>query len=166
MRHDFAPREVVRTRTMAMTMTTLTISYRRRLLRLAFSGTEDDASNDPTIWPVMGSKLHRDRLAFCRCGLEELAWLEIEHAGKNVGREGLDLRIQVADHSVVIAARILNRVFGLAQRALQLSKFLRRLQLGIILRNRKQAFQRTGELVLRNCLIFRRSGLHRLRAEL
>jgi hypothetical protein len=40
-----------------------------------------------SIVPIMGSKLYRDWLAVGFGGFEELAWLEAEHAGENVGGE-------------------------------------------------------------------------------
>src|SRR5579864_6185147 len=70
-------------------------------------------------------------------GLKELARRETEHPGQNVRGERLNLRVQVAHHCVVITPRILNRVFCLAQRSLQLSEFLRSLELRIILRDRE-----------------------------
>src|SRR5258708_33349645 len=59
--------------------------------------------------------------ALGRCGdLEKLAWLEIEHSGDDVGGELLDLGVEVAYYSIVVAARILDRVFELRQRVLEL----------------------------------------------
>ena len=60
-------------------------------------------------------ELYRDRLAVRFRGLEELAWSEAEHSGKNVGRERLNFRIQIAHHRVVITPRVLNRIFRLAE---------------------------------------------------
>jgi hypothetical protein len=60
-------------------------------------------------------ELHRHRLAIRGSDFEELALLEAEHSGENVRRERLNLRIQVAHHRVVVAARVLDRVFGLAE---------------------------------------------------
>src|ERR1700690_4281340 len=91
------------------------------------------------------SELHRDRFAVGGFGyFEELASLESKHAGNNVRRERLNLGIQVSHHSIVVAARILKRVFRLTQRSLQLGEFFGSLQLGIILRHREQALQRAA----------------------
>src|ERR1700680_5320495 len=54
------------------------------------------------------SEFHRDRLAVGLGGFEELAALEAEHASENIRGEHLNLRIQVAYHGVVVAARVLN----------------------------------------------------------
>src|SRR6476620_1812321 len=59
---------------------------------------------------------HRCCAVFGSFGLEELARREIEHARDDVAGESCDLGIQVAHHGVVIPARVLDRVFGLAER--------------------------------------------------
>src|SRR5581483_7999429 len=64
--------------------------------------------------PVLGG--------FC---LEELARCEIEHSGNYVARKRHDLRVQVAHDGVVVAARVLDRVFRLRQLILQRSELLR-----------------------------------------
>ena len=69
-------------------------------------------------------ELHRHRFAVGGGHFEELPQLEAEHSGQNIGRKGLDLRVQVAHHRVVVAARVLDRVFRLAERALQLGELL------------------------------------------
>src|SRR5688572_11681362 len=51
--------------------------------------------------------------------LEELAGLEAEHPGDDVRGERLDLRVEVADDGVVVAARVLDRILDLGQRALE-----------------------------------------------
>src|SRR5258708_4536550 len=56
------------------------------------------------------------RFAFRRGrNFEELALLESEHVGEDIRRELLNLGVQVADHGVVIAPRILYGVFDLGQ---------------------------------------------------
>ena len=47
--------------------------------------------------------------------LEKFALLEVTHAGNNVGGELLNHRVEIADHGVVVAARILQVVFNLIQ---------------------------------------------------
>src|SRR5271166_3741089 len=74
---------------------------------------------------VMALKLNGDRLAVGFGGLEELAGGEAKHVSEYVCGKRLDLCIQVAHDGVVVAARILDRVFRLAQRALQLREFFR-----------------------------------------
>src|SRR6266852_2727055 len=55
-----------------------------------------------------------------RCGdLEELTRLETQNVCKDVRGELLNLGVQVADHRVVIAPRVLYGVFDLSQRGLQ-----------------------------------------------
>src|SRR4051812_27938290 len=77
-------------------------------------------------------ELHRYRLAV-RCGhLEKLFLLEAEHSGENVRRKRLYFRIQIANDCVVVAPRILNGIFGLAERTLQLGELLRRFELRIV----------------------------------
>src|SRR5580693_6043190 len=94
--------------------------------------------------PITGSELHGDRLAVGIRGLEELTRREVEHAGENVRGEYLNLGIEVAHHRVVVATRVLDRVFRVAQRALQLGELFRCLQLRIILGHGEQALQRSG----------------------
>src|ERR1022692_5216444 len=67
--------------------------------------------------PIMGSELYGHRLAVGLGGLEELAGLEVEHAGQNVGGENLNPRIQIAHHRVVVAPGVLDGVLRLAQRS-------------------------------------------------
>src|ERR1051326_4595292 len=67
----------------------------------------------------ISGKFNLRRFAFGLGRFKELFLLEAESAGQQVGRKSLDLRVQVADHSVVVAARILNGVFELIERILQ-----------------------------------------------
>ncbi len=84
--------------------------------------------------------------ALGRCGdLEKLAWLEIEHSGDDVGGELLDLGVEVAYYSIVVAARILDRVFELRQRVLELRERFDGAQLWIGFSESKQVFQRAGQ---------------------
>src|SRR5580700_710537 len=83
-------------------------------LRVAASSSPAPGRNHLRLVPIMGSELHGNRLAVGFGGLEELAGGEAEHAGKNVCGERLDLGVQIAHHGVVIATRVLDRVFGLA----------------------------------------------------
>src|ERR1700722_8739175 len=75
---------------------------------------------------IDGLELHGYWFAVGFAGLEELASLEVEHAGQNVGGEHLYFRVQIAHHGVVVTARVLDGVFRLAQRALQLRELLGR----------------------------------------
>ena len=59
-------------------------------------------------------ELHRHRFPVRGRRLKKLPLLESEHPGKNVRRERLNLCVQIPHHRVVIAARILDRVFRLA----------------------------------------------------
>ena len=59
-----------------------------------------------------GAETYLGGFALGRSGdLEEIARLEIEHAGDDVRREFLNFGIQIADYRVVITARVLNGVF-------------------------------------------------------
>src|SRR6202795_5211537 len=49
-------------------------------------------------------EFHRDWFAIGGSGFEELFLLEAEHPGQNVGRERLNLGVQVAHDGVVVAA--------------------------------------------------------------
>src|SRR6202044_1221252 len=77
--------------------------------------------------PIIKLELHSDRLAIGLGGLEELARGEVEHSGKDVRGERLDLSIEVANDGVVVAAGVLDWVFRLTQRFLPLREFLRSL---------------------------------------
>src|SRR5712664_4011991 len=78
-----------------------------------------------------------------RCGdLEEFARLESQHVGEDVRGELLNLGVQVADHRVVIAPRVLYRFFDLSQRGLQRREALNSAKLRIRFGKRKQALQR------------------------
>src|SRR5271166_1194085 len=114
----------------------------------------------------MGSELHGYGFAVGFGGLEELASLEAEHAGENVGGEHLDPGIQIPHDSVVIAAGILDGILSLAERALQLSELLGGFQFGIIFGDREQALERASQLIFRYRFALRCGGLHGLRAEL
>src|SRR5579863_7787585 len=69
-----------------------------------------------------------------RADLEELAGFEIEHVGDDIGRELRDLRVEIADHRVVVAPCVLDAVFDLVQRLLELIEALDGPQLRIGLR--------------------------------
>src|SRR5271155_17005 len=73
---------------------------------------------------IAASELDRNRFAVGLGGLEELPRLKAEHTGKNIRREHLNLGIEIAHHSVVVASRVLDRVFRLNQRSLHLREFL------------------------------------------
>src|SRR5579863_10401309 len=98
-------------------------------------------------------ELHCHRLAVSFTRLKELPRLEAEHARQNICGERLDLRVQVTHHRVVVAAGVLDGVFGLAQRSLQLREFLRGLQLRVILSHSEQTLQRASELILCSRLV-------------
>src|SRR5579859_3691291 len=110
-------------------------------------------------------ELHGYWFAIGGCGFEKLFLLEAVHPGQNVGRERLNLSVEVAHYSVVIAASVLNRVLDLAERILQLGEFLRSLKLGIVFSDSKQALEGAGELILGERLIDGAGGLHGLGAE-
>src|SRR6267378_377273 len=54
-----------------------------------------------------------------RGDLEEFARLESQHVRENIRGELLDFGVQVADHGIVIAPRVLDRVLNLSERSLQ-----------------------------------------------
>ena len=58
-------------------------------------------------------ELHRHRLAVGSIHFKKLPRLEAEHTGQDISRERLNLGVQVAHHSVVITASVLNRVLSL-----------------------------------------------------
>src|SRR6266849_2260935 len=78
---------------------------------------------------------HLGSFALSRRGdFKELARLESQHVGKDIGRELLDLGVQVAEHCVVVAARVLDGIFDLGQRVLQRRKALNGAELWICFR--------------------------------
>src|SRR5712692_3148524 len=87
-----------------------------------------------------------------RGDLEELARLEAEHPGDDVRRELSDLRVEVADGSVVVAPRVLDGVFDLGQCVLELREAFHRAKLRVSLSQGKQLPQRAGEHTLRLAL--------------
>src|SRR6202521_1755551 len=118
------------------------------------------AVSDGAIAGAACLEFHRYWFAIGGSGFEELFLLEAEHPGQNVGRERLNLGVQVANDGIVVAAGVLNGVLDFAERILQLREFLRRLELGIILGYGKQAFERAGQLILGGSLVGRAGGLH------
>src|SRR3981081_85059 len=84
---------------------------------------------------------------------EEFARLESQHVRENIGGELPNLRVQVADHGVVIAPRVLDGVLNLSERSLQRREALDSAELRIGFRKRKQALQRAGKHVLRLSLV-------------
>src|SRR5262249_37727749 len=106
-------------------------------------------------------ELHRHRFPVGSCSFEVLPLLEAEHASQNIGRKRLNTAVEVADHGVVVTARVLNRIFRLIQRTLQLRKLLGSTKLWVSFRNSKQRLQRTGELIFGSRLVSRCSRLHR-----
>src|SRR4029077_4501480 len=75
---------------------------------------------------------------------KEFAGFEIAHAGNHVRRELLDARIEVAHGGVVIAARVLQRVFDLAKRGLKLGKVVSGAKLRVGFREREELAQSAG----------------------
>src|SRR6266852_2375475 len=66
---------------------------------------------------------HLGRFAFgCSGHFEELARLEAEHVGKDVGRKLLNLGVEIAHHGVVVAPRVLHGVLNLGERILERSE--------------------------------------------
>src|SRR5216683_6072163 len=97
---------------------------------------------------------HLGRFAFGGGGhFEELARLEAEHVGKNVGRELLNLGVEVAHDGVVVAPRVLHGVLDLGERILKRSETFDGTELRVGLGKRKEALQRAGEHVFRLSLI-------------
>src|SRR5947207_1726693 len=75
--------------------------------------------------------------------------MELEERRDDVGREGLDRGVQVADHRVVVAARVLDRVLDLAERPLELDEVRVRLEVRIGLGEREELTEGARERVLR-----------------
>src|ERR1051326_7423178 len=95
------------------------------------------------------SKFNLHWLPVGRCSLKKLPLGKSEHPRQYVCREGLNLRVQIAYHRIVIAACILDLVFRLTERSLELREFLGSFELGIVLRYGEQALQRAGQLIIR-----------------
>src|SRR2546429_909039 len=76
--------------------------------------------------------------------LEVLPLGEAEEQRDLVGRKAVDRRVEVANDGVVVAARALDRLLDLPERALEVAKALVRLELGIRLGEREELPQRAG----------------------
>src|SRR5205807_6216236 len=76
---------------------------------------------------------------------EELARFEIAHARNHIGRKLLHAGVEIAHRSVVITARILQRVFNLVERGLKLGKVVRGAKLRVGFRERKELAQSTAQ---------------------
>src|SRR6266436_7908787 len=97
---------------------------------------------------------HLGRFAFGGGGyFEELARLESQHVGKNVGRKLLDLGVEIAHDGIVVAPRVLHRVLALGERSLERSETFDGTELRVGLGKRKEALQRAGEHVFRLSLV-------------
>src|SRR5258707_15250484 len=89
------------------------------------------------------------RFALGRRGdLEEFTRLESQHVRENIRGELLDFSVQVADHGVVIAPRILHGVLDLSERSLQRREALDGAELRIRFGKRKEGLQRAGRNVV------------------
>ena len=84
-----------------------------------------------------------------RADLEEFARLEIEHARDDVRREDGDFGVEVADHGVVIPARVLHAVFDLIQRLLKLRETFDGAKLRISFRECENLAQRGSKRAFR-----------------
>src|SRR5215467_7897103 len=80
--------------------------------------------------------------------LEVLTLHEPEERRDLVRWKAVDRRVEVADDGVVVAARALDGLLELRERALQIAKALIRLQIGIRLGEREELAERAGQLVL------------------
>src|SRR6266849_4339308 len=80
-----------------------------------------------------------------RRDFEELARLEAEHVGDDVGGEDGNFRVQVAHDGVVVAPRVLDRVFDLIERLLELREAFDGAKLRIGFGEGEDLPQRLGE---------------------
>ena len=93
-------------------------------------------------------------------GLEALALLKLEDAGKDNSRERLN-GVVVAEHAVVVAlARVAHLVLGVLECGLELRKVGVRLKVGVGLGHSKELAQRTGQHVVRFHLGLGGGGAH------
>jgi hypothetical protein len=94
---------------------------RRSLLRLCVQRFRRDVVSDVStgVGPAVNgsaSELHRHRFTVGGIAdFKELPQLEAKHPRDDVRGERLNLGIQIAHHRVVVAARVLNRIFGLVE---------------------------------------------------
>src|SRR5437867_2638344 len=91
----------------------------------------------------------RDLTVFGAVELEILPLDEAEEQRDLVGWKAVDRRVEIADDGVVVAARALDRLLDLAERGLELTKALVRLEVGIRLSEREELTQGARQLVLR-----------------
>src|SRR5215510_1733946 len=90
----------------------------------------------------------RDLTIFGAFELEVLPLGEPEELRDLVRRKAVDRGVEVAHDRVVVAARALDRLLELRERALEVSKALVSLQIGVRLGEREQLSQGAGQLVL------------------
>src|SRR5262245_45983939 len=90
----------------------------------------------------------RDLTIFGAFELEVLPLGEPEELRDLVRRKAVDRGVEVAHDRVVVAARALDRLLQLRERALEVAKALVGLQIGVRLGEREQLSQGTGQLVL------------------
>src|ERR1700676_510759 len=84
---------------------------------------------------------------------KEFARFESQHVREDVRGKLLNFGVEVADHSVVITARVLHCVLDLGKRSLQRREALDGAELRIGFGKREQAFQSAGKHVLRLRLV-------------
>src|ERR1700693_1091698 len=95
------------------------------------------------------AEAHLGNLALGWCAdLEELARLEVEHARENIGRELRDFCIEVAHDGIVVAPGILEAVFDLTERGLELREAFTGAELRVGLGQSKHLAQRRAERAL------------------
>src|SRR5262245_5680421 len=90
----------------------------------------------------------RDLTVFGALELEVLPLREPEEQRDLVGRKAVDRRVEVADDGVEVAARALDGLLELRERALQIAEALVRLEVGVRLGEREELAERAGQLVL------------------
>src|SRR6266478_6940976 len=90
----------------------------------------------------------RDLTIFGAIELEVLPLGEAEEQRDLVGREAVDRRVEITDDGIEVAARALNRLLDLPERALKLTEVLVRLQLRIRLGEREELAQGAAQLIL------------------
>src|SRR6266436_1687726 len=95
-----------------------------------------------------------------RGDFEELARLESQHVRENIRGELLNFGVQVADHGIVIAPRVLHGILDLSQRGLQRREAFNSAELRIRFGKGKQTLQRAGKHVLRLRFVARAGRAH------
>src|SRR5687768_3582840 len=130
------------------TTTASTRSQLRRRLRSISRKKVVGTRGAATVIGLRRSQVHLGHHGVRLGDLEVVALAEPEHAGDEDGGEGLDRRVELAHRAVVMLAAEPDLVLRRGQLLLELHDVLVRLELRVVLDQREELSQRSGEEVL------------------